>query len=64
MDGDWRTFVIRGAVWTAVAKKGDGVPWYQGVLRGAERHMASWHRNEEASRMRAIKRGSQQQTTI
>ena len=35
-----------------------GVPWHAGVLQGAERFMASWHKAEgAASHKRAIKRG-------
>ncbi|CAB1105237.1 unnamed protein product [Ectocarpus sp. CCAP 1310/34] len=44
--------------WDEAAKVEGGVPWHAGVLQGAERFMASWHKGkEEASRQRAIKRG-------
>ena len=37
----------------------DGAPWHKGVLQGAEKFMASWHKEEEeASRRRATKRDS------
>ena len=45
-------------VWTEAAKVTGGVPWHAGVLQGAERFMASWHKAEEVvSLKRAIKRG-------
>ena len=47
------------AVWTLAAKMDDGAPWHKGVLQGAEKFMASWHKEEEeASRRRATKRDS------
>ena len=37
--------------------KDEGVPWYTGVLLGAERFMASWHKSqEETSRLREVNR--------
>ena len=43
----------------AAAKMDDGAPWHKGVLQGAEKFMASWHKEEEeASRRRATKRDS------
>ena len=37
----------------------DGAPWHKGLLQGAEKFMASWHKEEEeASRRRATKRDS------
>ena len=44
---DRRTFGVDRLVWTEAARKGEGVPWYTGVLLGAERSMASWHRAEK-----------------
>ena len=46
------------AVWTLAAKMNDGAPWHsKGVLKGAEKFMTSWHKEEEeASRRRAAKR--------
>ena len=53
------TFGVDRAVWTLAAKMDDGAPWHKGVLQGAERFMASWHKEEEeASRRRATKRDS------
>ena len=50
---DRRTFGVDTLVWTEAVRKGEGVPWYTGVLLGAERFMASWHKGEEeASRLR------------
>ena len=52
---DRRTFGVDRLVWTAAARKEEGVPWYTGVLLGAERFMASWHKSqEEASRLREV----------
>ena len=43
--------------WMEAAKVDQGVPWHTGVLQGAKRFMASWHKKEEeASRQRALKR--------
>jgi len=51
------TFGVDRAVWTLAAKMDDGAPWHRGVLQGAEKFMASWHKEEEeASRRRAAKR--------
>ena len=52
-------------VWCMVAAKmDDGVPWHKGVFQGAENFMSSWHKEEEeASRRRAAKRGSEGSTT-
>ena len=51
-------FGIPKSKWDEAAKVERGVPWHSGVLQGAERFMASWHKGqEEASRQRAIKRG-------
>ena len=45
------------AVWTLAAKIDDGAPWHKGVLKGAEKFMTSWHKEEEeASLRRATKR--------
>ena len=53
------TFGVDRAVWTLAAKMDDGAPWHKGVLQGAEKFMASWHKEEEeASRRRATKRDS------
>ena len=51
-------FGIPKSKWDEAAKVERGVPWHAGVLQGAERFLASWHKGqEEASRKRAIKRG-------
>ncbi|CAB1103681.1 unnamed protein product [Ectocarpus sp. CCAP 1310/34] len=51
-------FGVPKLVWSEAAKVEGGVPWHAGVLQGAERFMASWHKGkEEANRQRAIKRG-------
>ena len=56
---DRRTFGVDRLVWTEAARKGDGVPWYTGVLLGAERFMASWHKSEEeASKLREVNRAA------
>ena len=45
------------AVWTLAAKMDDGAPWHKGVLKGAEKFVTSWHKEEEeASRRCATKR--------
>ena len=42
---------------TLAAKMDEGAPWHKGVLKGAEKFMTSWHKEEEeASRRRATKR--------
>ena len=52
-------FRSRQALWTEAARKGEGVPWYTGVLLGAERFMASWHKSEEeASKLREVNRAA------
>ena len=52
-------------MWTVAAKKGDGVPWYQGVIRGAETFMAAWHKKEEKkSQDRAIDRDAHEQDSL
>ena len=54
-----RTFGVDRLVWTEAARKGEGVPWYIGVLLGAERFMASWHKSEEeASKLREVNRAA------
>ena len=56
-----RTFGVDRLVWTDAARKGEGVPWYTGVLLGAERFMASWHKSqEEASRLREVNRAAKE----
>ena len=57
---DRRTFGVGRLVWTEAARKGEGVPWYTGVLLGAERFMASWHNKseEEASKLREVNRAA------
>ena len=56
---DRGTFGIDRLVWTEAAGKGEGVPWYKGVLLGAERFMASWHKSEEeASKLREVNRAA------
>ena len=55
------TFGVDRAVWTLAAKMDDGAPWHKGLLQGAEKFMASWHKEEEeASRRRATKRDSRE----
>ena len=56
---DRRTFGVDRLVWTEAARKGEGVPWYTGVLLGAESFMASWHKSEEeASKLREVNRAA------
>ena len=56
---DRRTFGVDRLVWTEAARKGEGVPWYTGVLLGAERFMASWHKSEEeAGKLREVNRAA------
>lgn len=58
---DRRTFGVDKLIWTEAARKEDGRPWYTGVLLGAERFMAAWHKSqEEASRIRAVKRAAKE----
>ena len=41
------------------ARKEEGVSLYTGVLSGADRFMASWHKSqEEASRLREVSRAA------
>eukprot|EP00752_Nemacystus_decipiens_P018516 g16601.t1 len=50
-------FGVPKLVWSEAAEVDGGVPWHTGVLQGAERFMAAWHKDEEeASLQRAIKR--------
>ena len=50
---DWRTFGVDRLIWTEAGRKGEGVPWYTGVLLG----VASWHKSEEeASKLREVNR--------
>ena len=52
---DRRTSGVDTLVWTKAARKGEVVSWYTGVLLGAERFMASWHKSkEEASKLREV----------
>ena len=54
-----RTFGVDRLVWTDAARNEEGVPWYTGVLLGAEGFMASWHKSqEEASRLREVNRAA------
>ena len=54
----WWIFEVDRLIWTDAARK-EGVPWYTGVLLGAERFMASWHKSqEEASRSREVNRAA------
>ena len=55
---DRRTFGVDRLVWTEAALKGEGVPWYTGVLLGAERFMAWWHKKseEETRKLREVNR--------
>ena len=56
---DRRTFGVDRLVWTDAARKEEGVPWYTGVLSGAESFIASWHKSqEEASRLREVNRAA------
>ena len=56
-----RIFGVDRLVWTEAARKEEGVPWYTGVLLGAERFMASWHKSEEeASRLREVNRAAKE----
>ena len=59
MPTDRRTFGVDRLAWTEAARKGEGVPWYTGVLQGAERFMATWHKSEkEASKLREVHRAA------
>lgn len=59
---DLEAFGIDKEGWTAAAKEGEGIPWHQGVLRGAEKFMTSWHKiEEEKSCDRAIDRDKKEQ---
>ena len=54
-EDDLEAFGIGKEGWTAAAKEGEGIPWHQGVLRGAEKFMTSWHEKQEGeSRKRAF----------
>ena len=56
---DRRNFGVDRLVWTEAARKGEGVPWYKGVLLGAERFVASWHKSEEeANKLREVNRAA------
>ena len=56
---DRRTFGVDRLVWTEAACKREGVPWYTGVLLGAEIFMVSWHKSEEeASKLREVNRAA------
>ena len=58
---DRRAFGVDKFVWTDAACKEKGVPWYTGVLLGAKRYMASWHKGqEEASRLREVNRAAKE----
>ena len=51
------TFGVDRVVWTLAAKIDDGAPWHKVVLKGAEKFITSWHKEEEeASRRLATKR--------
>ena len=52
---DRRTFGVDRLVRTEAARKGERVPWYTGM---AERFMASWHKSEEASKLREVNRAA------
>ena len=59
---DLKAFGIEEKGWTTAAKEGEGIPWHQGVLIGADKFMTSWHEKEEKeSRKRAINRDKEQQ---
>ena len=50
-------FGVPKLAWTEAAKVQGGVPWHEGVVKGAARFITSWHKDEEeASRQRAINR--------
>ena len=56
---DRRTFGVDRLVWADAARKSEGVPWYTGILLGAERFMTSWHKyEEEASKLREVNRAA------
>ena len=55
-------FGIDCTIWTMAAKKGDGVPRYQGVIRRAEGFMAAWHKKKNQDR--AIDRDGHEQDTL
>ncbi|CAB1110223.1 unnamed protein product [Ectocarpus sp. CCAP 1310/34] len=50
-------FGVLETTWVEKAKVDRGVSWHTGVLQGAQRCLASWHKKEqEASRQRELKR--------
>ena len=56
---DGRTFGVDRLVWTEATRKGEGVPWYTGVLLVAEIFMASWFKSEEeTSKPREVNRAA------
>ena len=57
---DWQPYPVDPySCYMCDHKMDDGAPWHKGVLQGAEKFMASWHKEEEeASRRRASKRDS------
>ena len=56
---DRRSFGVDRLVWTDAACKEEGVPWFTGILLGAERFTASWHKSqEEASGLSEVNRAA------
>ena len=61
-EDDLEAFGIDKEGWTAAVKEGEAIPWHQGVLRGAEKFMISWHEKQEGeSHKRAIDRDKKEQ---
>ena len=54
---DLKAFGMEETGWTTAAKQGGGIPWNQGVLKGAEEFMTSWHeKGDEKNHKRATDR--------
>ncbi|CAB1118616.1 unnamed protein product [Ectocarpus sp. CCAP 1310/34] len=45
--GDLRTFGIPSGCWPVIAKLEKEVPWFKGVMEGAEKFMVKWHKEQE-----------------
>lgn len=59
-DDDKITFGVPRAVWTLAPAVEEEVLRYTGMLRGAERSLVTWHKEEEnASRLHPEKTGQQ-----
>ena len=55
--GSLNHFGIDGAIWTVAARRGRGALWHNGMNKGAEMFMSSWHVKEQrAAETRAAER--------